>query len=171
MRMGLVRAGAWTVATAAAVSVSWLGVHRVLADTSYQQPHMLAGVTAPTSATPTPLPTPPPLPSSTGPAASRPASPTTTTTTATTTTTTTTTTSSGPGAGGGDQIESFTRPGGRIVISMGPNSASLVSAIADQGWSVHTWVEKTWIRVDFDQGDQGSVFYVTWNGHPPMVQD
>ena len=163
MRMGLVRAGAWTVATAAAVSVSWLGVHRVLADTSYQQPHMLAGVAAPAGATPTPLPTPPPLPTSSGSTASRPAPPPTTTTT-----------SSGPGGnsgGGGNQIESFTRPGGRIVISMGPKSAGLVSAIADQGWSVHTWVEPTWIRVDFDQGNQGSVFYVTWNGHPPMVQD
>ncbi len=160
MRMGLVRAGAWTVATAAAVSVSWLGVHRVLADSSYQQPHMLAGVTASAGATPTPLPTPPPLPTSIGSPTSRPAPPTTTTTT-----------SSGPGGSDGDQIESFTRPGGRIVISMGATSASLVSAVADQGWSVHTWVEPTWIRVDFDQGNQGSVFYVTWNGHPPMVQD
>lgn len=161
MRMGLVRAGAWTAATAAAVSVSWLGVHRVLADTSYQQPHMLAGVAGPAVATPTPLPTLPPLPTSIGSATSRPAPPSTTTTT----------TSSGPGGSGDDQIESFTRPGGRIVISMGPRSASLVSAVADQGWSVHTWVEPTWIRVDFDQGNQGSVFYVTWNGHPPMVQD
>ncbi|MBC3842540.1 hypothetical protein GXW82_27130 [Streptacidiphilus sp. 4-A2] len=30
MRMGLVRAAAWAAATAAAVSVAWLGVHRVL---------------------------------------------------------------------------------------------------------------------------------------------
>ncbi|MBC3842541.1 hypothetical protein GXW82_27135 [Streptacidiphilus sp. 4-A2] len=68
------------------------------------------------------------------------------------------------------QIQGYNRPGGRIVVAMGTSSASLVSAVADSGWSMHTWTGDEWLRVDFEQGTLDSIFYVTWNGHAPLIQ-
>ncbi|QMU75352.1 hypothetical protein GXW83_05870 [Streptacidiphilus sp. PB12-B1b] len=195
MRMGPVRAGAWAAATAAAVSVAWLGVHRVLGDSSYEQPRMLVAVQAAGSPAAPPLPTaigsaseraqPTPGASATAQASRSPAprhSPggaggtgSTGGTGGTGGTSSSGSNSSSGGTGGagvsdsGD-IQSYTRPGGRIVVAMGASSASLVSATADTGWSMHTWTGDDWLRVDFDQGTADSIFYVTWNGHAPMVQ-
>jgi hypothetical protein len=162
-----VNAGAWAAATTAAVCVSWLGVHRVLGGGPSDQPRMLAAVSAPLSSSAPPLPgtvgspTSHPEPSasasagrhrsaSPGAGTAEPAAP------------------SSPGDSG--QIQAFDRPGGRIVVDMGASSATLVTAIADAGWSVHQWTGTDWLRVDFEQGTSDSIFYVTWNGHPPLVQ-
>jgi hypothetical protein len=67
-------------------------------------------------------------------------------------------------------VKSYPETGGRIVVSMGATSASLVSATPDSGWSMHVYTGDQWLRVDFVNGTVDSVFYVTWNGHPPMVQ-
>jgi hypothetical protein len=172
VRRGLVRTGAWAGATAAAVSVSWFGVHRVLGDSSVTLPRALvvAVTTPPTSP-------PPPPPTGTGTAAAsasasasatasaaasaargaRPHQPSTAAHTATPTPT--------------GQVTSFSRPGGLIVVAMGATSAHLITATPDPGWSVKWWTGPEWLRVDFQQeGGQDSIFYVTWNGHPPMVQ-
>ena len=168
--MGLVRAGAWAAATAAAVSVAWLGVHRVLGDTSYEQPRMLAAAPV-TSVSPEPplpaaiaSPTQRPTPTASAPASprfsavpDRPVAPSSRSAAAGT-----------PAASG--QIEGYNRPGGRIVVDMGAASASVVTAVADSGWSVHQWTGDDWLRVDFEQGSLDSIFYVTWNGHAPFVQ-
>nr|WP_243876338.1 hypothetical protein [Streptomyces sp. 846.5] len=179
VRRGLVRAAAWTGATAAAVSVSWFGVHRVLRDGSYEQPSALVvAVADPTSAPSTP----PPLPTSIGsavtspspaPSPSRVATPSHTPRASTASATPSASPSPSPSASSTGQIQTFTRPGGRIVIDMGATSASIVSVTPDAGWSWHQWVTATWLRVDFQQdGGAGtdSIFYVTWNGHPPLVQ-
>ena len=166
-------AGAWAAATAAAVYVSWLGVHRVLGDGLSEQPRMLAAVAAPLSTTAPPLPATAGTPSSgstshassgtstgTGPSAgpsdraSASAS----------------TSASASGSGYTGQVQAFNRPGGRIVVDMGAASATLVTATPDTGWSVHQWTGVDWLRVDFEQGSSDSIFYVTWNGHPPLVQ-
>lgn len=165
--MGLVRAGAWAAATAAAVSVTWLGVHRVLGDTSYEQPRMLAAAPVSSASSEPPLPTAivsptqrptpsarvTPKPSS---APYRPAAPSTRSAAAT--------------AAASGQIQGYNRPGGRIVVDMGASSASVVTAVAAPGWSVHQWTGDDWLRVDFEQGSLDSIFYVTWNGHAPFVQ-
>ncbi|MHA6760308.1 hypothetical protein [Streptacidiphilus sp. PAMC 29251] len=172
MRRGLIRTGAWAAATAAAVSVSWFGVHRVLGDSSAKQPRALVlAVTVPTT------PPPPPPPTSIGSAAQTPSA-----------TPTPTATPSAPhdsgrphgsqapshtpsaSASASEQVTSFVRPGGLIVVAMGATSAHLITATPDPGWSVHSWSEPTWLRVDFEQGGTDSVFYITWNGHPPTVQ-
>jgi hypothetical protein len=167
-----VSAGAWAAATTAAVCVSWLGVHRVLGDGPSEQPRMLTAVSAPVPSSA------PPLPGSVGSATARPrpsgspgggrhrATPAAATAPGAPATT------PGNGASGDDsgQIQAFTRPGGRIVVDMGASSATLVTAIADAGWSVHQWTGTDWLRVDFEQGTSDSIFYVTWNGHPPLVQ-
>ena len=174
--MGAVRAAAWAGATAAAVSVAWLGVHRVLGDSSYEQPRMLVAAGA------TDSPAAPPLPTAVGSAGrSASASPSASATPTPSATahpgaTTRPSGGTGPGSGGGGSgsggsgISSYTRPGGRIVVDMGASSASLVSATPDAGWSMHTWTGDDWLRVDFEQGSADSIFYVTWNGHPPFVQ-
>ncbi|MFC1399721.1 MULTISPECIES: hypothetical protein [unclassified Streptacidiphilus] len=181
MRRGLVRAAAWTGATAAAVSVSWFGVHRVLRDGTYEQPSALVAVADPSSASPTP----PPLPTSIGsavtipspsPSATPSAGPSRSATRSHTPTASASPSASpspSPSASAAGTIQTFTRPGGRIVIDMGTTSASIVSVTPDPGWSWHQWVTDTWLRVDFQQdGGAGtdSIFYVTWNGHPPLVQ-
>ncbi|WP_370151824.1 hypothetical protein [Streptacidiphilus sp. EB129] len=162
MRRGLIRGAAWAGATAAAVSVSWFGVHRVLRDASFEQPRALVvavpSVSAPPPALPTSIgsavatssaaPSPRPARRSEAPPSAPP--------------------SSSPSGSG--QIRSYTPQGGRIVVNMGATSATLVSATPDAGWSMHYWTGPQWLRVDFQQGATDTIFYVTWNGHAPMVQ-
>ena len=177
VRRGLVRTGAWAAATAGAVSVSWFGVHSVLADSSAVQPRPLVVAPDAPAASPTP---PPPPPAAIGvPAETGSATPSPDTTTSAATTGATAVprrASSGPApaptASSGDHVVSYTRPGGIIVVSVGPASAKLITATPDPGWSVQTWTtEPTWFRVDFVRGGTDTVFYMTWNGHPPMVQE
>ena len=175
VRRGLVRTGAWAAATAAAVAVSWFGVHSVLADSSAVQPRPLVlGVNAPV-----PSPTAPPPPTAIGvpvqtpsatpssaPATAVPSSP------APHRAASSPRTPTPPPPASTDQVVSYTRPGGIIVVSVGPDSAKLITATPDPGWSVQTWTsEPDWFRVDFVRGGTDTVFYMTWNGHPPMVQD
>jgi hypothetical protein len=173
VRKGLVRTVAWAGATTAAVAVSWFGVHRVLADGSADQPRALVvAVTVPTTPPP-----PPPLPTSIGaPAETSSASPSPTPDTRPSATRSPLpqlpSSAPTPAPSPTDTVSSFTRPGGLIVVAMGPTSAHLITATPDPGWSVHTWTgQSTWLRVDFEKDDgTDSVFYVTWNGHPPTVQ-
>ena len=163
------RAGAWAAATAAAVSVSWLGVHRVLGDTSYEQPRMLPAAPAASASSAPPLPTGVATPTGTPTPTGSP----TPTVTVTVTPTAGPGPSSAPEAGAStanSAIQGYNRPGGRVVVDMGAASASVVTAIADPGWSVHQWNGDGYLRVDFMQGTTDSIFYVTWNGHAPMVQ-
>ncbi len=158
------------------MSVSWFGVHRVLRDGSYEQPSALVvAVATPTSASPTP----PPLPTSIGSAVTIP-SPSRSPTPSRSGSTTPSRSPSAPASASppptasatSGTIQTFTRPGGRIVVDMGAASAGLVSVTPDPGWSWHQWTTSTWLRVDFQQDGSGtdSIFYVTWNGHPPLVQ-
>jgi hypothetical protein len=174
VRRGMMRAGAWAGATAAAVSVSWFGVHRVLGDSSVKLPRALV---VPVSVPPT-QPAPPP-PTSIGTAVQSPSA------SATATATAPASPPAGPSPSGtpssrprpvtaasspSGQVTSFVRPGGLIVVLMGATSASLITATPDPGWKVQSWKGTDWLRVDFQQGTQESIFYVTWNGHPPTVQ-
>ncbi|SEL61129.1 hypothetical protein SAMN05414137_110201 [Streptacidiphilus jiangxiensis] len=164
----LVQTAAWAAATGAAVSVSWFGVHRVLADDGYQQPSAL-GLTVAGSVSLSPA----PLPTTIGTATQLPQSPTATPTHRPTpghSRSTTPSPSSTPSADATGNVRSYTPPGGRIVVSMGATSAELVSATPNSGWGMHVYTGDQWLRVDFTQGSTDSIFYVTWNGHPPMVQ-
>ncbi|MFF3326149.1 hypothetical protein [Streptomyces sp. NPDC002889] len=167
---GLVHAVAWSLSTGAAVTLSWWGVHTVMAGTAYDRPRALP-ITAQTSTTQAVEPQAssthrPPSPSATSPspgrstpAARRPgtgkppaSSP-----------------SSSPAYESGT-VKSHTVTGGRTVFDVGTRSAELVSATPAAGWQMQVWTQPTWIRVTFTQdGKESSVFY-TWNGHPPMVQ-
>ncbi|MEU1369523.1 hypothetical protein ABZ454_25780 [Streptomyces sp. NPDC005803] len=178
MQRGLVHALAWSLATGAAVTLSWWGVHTVMAGTAYDPPRAVpiaAGARSDRDAvetlsssthrprppasktpaarprtTPKPSPTPSRTPSRTPVGTPRPTS-------------TATATASGT-------AKSYGTDGGRIVFEFGADSAKLVSATPEQGWSVQVWTNTTWIRVNFTKDDGTTVsVYCTWNDHPPLV--
>ncbi|MFP1626989.1 hypothetical protein ACLB9X_17850 [Streptomyces sp. 5K101] len=166
MSRGLVHALAWSLSTGAAVTLSWWGVHTVMAGTAYDRPRALP-ITAQTSTPqtpseepaprpPSPSPTPSPVQPSTTPPPSRPspAEPSK---------------QPSPSASAGN-VKGYTVKGGRVVFDIGESSAELVSATPASGWQMQVWTQPTWIRVTFTgDGREVSVF-CTWNGHPPMVQ-
>ncbi|MFB7243238.1 hypothetical protein CW362_33275 [Streptomyces populi] len=175
MRRGLVHVLAWLLATGAAVTLSWWGVHTVMTGTAYDPPRALpltvAGATAEetrplasstrraepsTSAPSRPATTPKPKPApsksaspSGGPSPS-PSSPT-----------------ASPSASG--QVKSYDSDGGRVVFDIAPTYGTLVSATPNTGWSMQVWKTETWIRVEFTSGaDRVSVF-CDWHDGPPHV--
>ncbi|MCL6298625.1 hypothetical protein [Streptomyces kronopolitis] len=176
MRRGLVHAVAWTLATGAAVTLSWFGVHTVLSGTAYDPPRALplsgaqpeAGASPRVSSTHRPKPSRSPVehPSPTGSAPSGPVSPSATGGSGT-----------HPDASPQDsypsssdsRIKSYSTAGGRVVFDLGGRSAELVSATPASGWQMQVWKQDGWIRVDFAGSSHTSVF-CTWNGHPPTVQ-
>ncbi|MFJ8081348.1 hypothetical protein ACIQ6Y_12015 [Streptomyces sp. NPDC096205] len=174
MRRGLVHALAWSLATGAAVTLSWWGVRTVLDSTAYDPPRALpvtADATAPgskplaTSAS-THRPHPSPSPSASAPAkeSPKPSSPAPTRT------------PSPPAATGpapspsSGQVKSYATDGGRAVFDLRGSYATLVTATPETGWSMQVWKTESWIRVEFSSGaDRVSVF-CTWHDGPPRVE-
>ncbi|MDX3576235.1 MULTISPECIES: hypothetical protein [unclassified Streptomyces] len=171
MRRGLVHVLAWSLATGAAVTLSWWGVHTVMAGTAYDPPRALplvAGAAvrepkapAPSASGPGPsagpsrgpvrtpaAPTPSPSATAGGPSPSAPVV---------------------PGATG-RSVKSYDTDGGRVVFDLGKTSATLVSATPGPAWSMQVWKTESWIRVEFGSGaDRVSVF-CTWHDGPPRVE-
>ncbi|MFI7391534.1 hypothetical protein [Streptomyces tendae] len=186
MRRGLVHVIAWLLATGAAVTLSWWGVHTVMAGTAYDAPRALPITAADASvrdgesdggesgagdslasSTSRPSPSPSdsasPTPSRTsrepGPAPSR---------TAPSSTPPADPASPAPDTSG--RVRSYDTDGGRAVFDLGTSSASLVSATPGAGWSMQVWKTESWIRVEFTSGaDRVSVF-CTWHDGPPRVE-
>ncbi|MFE3737383.1 hypothetical protein [Streptomyces sp. NPDC059134] len=190
MRRGLVHTIAWLLATGAATTLTWWGVHTVMAGTAYDPPRALPlpvndaeGVSAASRAPldsstrrprePSP---PPPAPTSPSPSPEAPeggpsASPSASA-------------SADPGAvpapppspsasagsGSGGRVESYAVDGGRVVLELGAESAELVSATPDAGWQVQAWTEEYWIRVTFTRDGREVSVFCTWHDHPPKVE-
>ncbi|GGY02339.1 hypothetical protein GCM10010324_56560 [Streptomyces hiroshimensis] len=164
---------AWTLATAAAMAVSWYGVRTVLAGTAYEPPRALPisgtaapGIGEPASSTRAPGPPPSPSPAGSAAPSGKPQAPTST---------------PAPGSGpaqnpeaqprpGDGEVKSYPVRGGRAVFDLGRSSATLVSATPEEGWQMRVWKQSAWIRVDFMAGTKTTSVFVTWNGHPPQVQ-
>lgn len=168
MRRGLVHVLAWSLATGAAVTLSWWGVDTVMAATVYDRPRALPITAADAttqeskplaSSTSRPAPAPKPTrpspeptakPRTPSPSKSAPRSP-----------------DPSPTASG--RVKGYDTEGGRVVFDIGATSASLVSATPGAGWSMQVWKTETWIRVEFSSGaDRVSVF-CTWHDGPPRV--
>ncbi|MFD5814656.1 hypothetical protein [Streptomyces sp. NPDC127038] len=176
MRRGLVHVLAWSLATGAAVTLSWWGVHTVMTGTAYDPPRALpitvAGATAKETrplasstsrAEPSPSgspgrssasPRPSAAPSKSAPASgglsSAPSA-----------------TAASPSASG--QVKSYDSDGGRVVFDIAATYGTLVSATPNTGWSMQVWKTETWIRVEFTSGaDRVSVF-CDWHDGPPHV--
>ncbi|WP_369037336.1 hypothetical protein [Streptomyces adonidis] len=171
MRRGLVHLLAWTLATGAAATMTWWGVHTVMAGTAYDPPRALPITAAdavrqksivqePAAQTPKPQPTatsPIPTPTPTATATPEPSRSPTPTPSATASKTPST-------------VKAYDTDGGRAVFDLGTDYATLVSATPGAGWSMQVFKTETWIRVEFSAGaDRVSVF-CTWHDGPPHVQ-
>ncbi|MER6116249.1 hypothetical protein [Streptomyces sp. NPDC001743] len=177
MQRGLVHALAWSLATGAAVTLSWWGVHTVMAGTAYDPPRAVpiaAGARSERDITEnlsSSTHRPQPAPSKSPPASRRPApkpsaSPSRTPSRLPAASPRPTATATASGT-----ARSYRTDGGRIVFELGTDAAELVSATPEQGWSVQVWTNTTWIRVNFTKDDGTTVsVYCTWNDHPPMVE-
>ncbi|MFD5480796.1 hypothetical protein [Streptomyces hawaiiensis] len=166
MRRGLLHVLAWLLATGAAVTLSWWGVHTVMAGTAYHPPRALPvkaadaftrepeALATPTERTPPPKRREPGTPAATTSVKPSPAP--------------TPSPSTAPAASG--RVKSYDTDGGRAVFDLGKTSASLVSATPGAGWSMQVWKTESWIRVEFSSGaDRVSVF-CTWHDGPPRVE-
>ncbi|SOD86368.1 hypothetical protein [Streptomyces sp. Ag109_G2-15] len=162
MRRGLVHVLAWLLATGAAVTLSWWGVHTVMAGTAYDPPRALPITAADTTTQRSkPLDTPTARPAPSRSPSSEPPSPTPSRTR---------TPSTSPSATASGRVKAYDTDGGRAVFDLGPASATLVSATPGTGWSMQVWKTETWIRVEFGSGaDRVSVF-CTWHDGPPHVE-
>ncbi|MFF5442831.1 hypothetical protein [Streptomyces achromogenes] len=171
MRRGLVHVLAWLLATGAAVTLSWWGVHTVLAGTAYEPPRALpvpaAGASVPETASAPPT----PAASPSRPLTAEPARPTPVrTATATPARPRTPSPTPSPTATASGRVRSYDTDGGRAVFDLGPADATLVSATPGTGWSMQVWKTASWIRVEFVRGaDRVSVF-CTWHDGPPRVE-
>ncbi|MER7946665.1 hypothetical protein ABTY59_04630 [Streptomyces sp. NPDC096079] len=182
MRRGLVHALAWSLATGAAVTLSWWGVHTVLSGTVYDPPRALplpagpaigsaaSGGEPQTSSTRRPETTPPPAPeSSPRQVRTSPASPSATPSHRPSPTTESPT-GPPPAADSGSNLKTSSVDGGRVTFDLGETSAELVSATPASGWQMQVWKQPTWIRVTFTRdGRELSVFCV-WHDSAPRVE-
>ena len=169
MRRGLVHVLAWSLATGAAVTLSWWGVHTVMTGTAYDPPRALPitaidataqGAKPIASATESAEP-------SSSPSSKAPPSPTPSPTASRTPSA-----SPSPPASGvsSTQVKSYDTEGGRAVFALGKSSATLVSATPGSGWSMQVWKTETWIRVEFASGADRVTVFCTWHDSAPQVQ-
>lgn len=159
---------AWLLATGAAVTLSWWGVHTVMAGTAYDPPRALpitAGDASDPGAQALAPATTRPEPSTSGdgkPRTSRPDTPSPTPSPSKKRGPSPSPTASG-------QVRSYDTKGGRVVFSINRTYATLVSATPDSDWSMQVWKTDAWIRVQFASGaDRVSVF-CTWHDSAPRV--
>ncbi|MFI1714097.1 MULTISPECIES: hypothetical protein [Streptomyces] len=186
MRRGPVHALAWSLATGAAVTLSWWGVHTVLSGTVYDPPRALplpagpaigtaaSGVGPGTSPTRRPESAPPSPPAGPTPAPSGtrtpPATPSAAPSRRPDPTTPTPATAPPPSPDARSGVKTYTVDGGRVTFDLGQASAELVSATPASGWQMQVWKQPTWIRVTFtEDGRELSVFCV-WHDSAPRVE-
>ncbi|MFD6437422.1 hypothetical protein [Streptomyces venezuelae] len=180
MRRGLIHGIAWSLATGAAVTLSWWGVHTVMAGTAYDPPRALplaadddgggpdqaeplASSTHRAESSPSKKPEKPKSsrtpskpsksPTASGTHSEKPPSPDPK--------------NSGTGTG---TVKSYNTPGGRVVFDLGKDAATLVSATPAAGWSVQTWKQDKWIRVEFTGGAARVSVFCTWHDTAPRVE-
>lgn len=190
MQRGFVHAIAWSLATGAAVTLSWWGVHTVMAGTAYDPPQALPiptdvsaqsstaqGVAKPQSSS-----THRPEPKKPSRTPSIPQSQSGTRADRNTPPPSRTPTSPGspsgygspppssPSAAANGQVKSYNTDGGRVTFDIGETSAKLVSATPATGWSMQVWKNTTWIRVEFTADGANVSVFCTWHDHEPTVE-
>ncbi|MFJ6864848.1 hypothetical protein ACIQRS_11800 [Streptomyces termitum] len=182
MRRGLVHALAWSLATGAAVTLSWWGVHTVLSGTVYDAPRALP---LPTGAAADLLPADGaddvPLTSSTHsarpapPTSAPPSEPPEPTTPPPTTRPPATAAAPDPtppprSPSSSSRVKTYAVDGGRVTFDVGGEAGELVSATPASGWQMRVWKQTTWIRVSFTRGDRDVSVFCLWHDSPPRVQ-
>ncbi|MFI1013217.1 hypothetical protein [Streptomyces sp. NPDC020965] len=191
MRRGLVHAIAWSLATGAAVTLSWWGVDSVMSGTAYDRPRALPvnadnpttqGAKPQDSSTQRPpsrpeKPRPVKQSSSSkkpkhdsGDPSPSPSQKEKRDKSSTSPTPKTDSPSAGSKTESPSSVRAYTVDGGRVVFDIGETSAELVSATPNPGWRMEVWPEEWWIRVTFTKDGREVSVFCTWNALPPTVQ-
>jgi hypothetical protein len=165
---------AWLGGTALAVCLAWFGANMVVRDAGVSSGVQVinADPAAPATAPATP-PAPPTPPASATPTASDPrhssaaSSPPPSRSPSATPSAKPPATPSATAAAG--TVRSYTLDGGRVALLVSGDSATLVTAVPDSGFSVETWSGTDWLRVDFSSGAQISSLIASWYEHQPSV--
>lgn len=164
---------AWTLATGAAVTLSWWGVHTVMSGTAYDRPLAVPLATQPLSsstghsrspvpeASPSASPSPQASAPGSGPASASAASPSAGASSAK---------PSPKASARGGTVKAYPVSGGRVVFDLGTSSAELVSATPAAGWRMQVWKQDYWIRVTFTRDGREVSVFCTWHDHPPVVE-
>jgi hypothetical protein len=170
MTRALTGLAAWLAGTALAVCLAWFGANMVVRDAGMSPGVQVINV-APTTpaAQPSPPPAPPARPAagafstpraSGSPAASR---------SERSAATGSPSPSATPTASAAGTVRSYTLAGGRVALLVSGDSATLVTATPDSGFSVQTWSGTDWLRVDFTSGAQVSSLIASWYQEAPTV--
>jgi hypothetical protein len=166
MTRALTGLAAWLAGTALAVGLAWFGANMVVRDAGMSPGVQVINV-APASPAPQPTIAPPSNAPVTPSASARPAASQPGPSAATSTPSPSTTPSTAQAAG--DTVRSYTLDGGRVALDVTGDSAQLVTAMPDSGFSVETWYGTDWLRVDFTSGAQVSSLIASWYQHAPTV--
>lgn len=167
---------AWMLATGAAVTLCWWGVHTVMSGTAYDRPLAVPLAGGPLSsstrsaepsgspsqspsdsASPSPGPSTSPTPEASAgkPSQTPAASPRG---------------SQQPDGQDSGKVQAYPVSGGRVVFSLGASSAELVTATPAAGWRMQVWKQDFWIRVTFTRDGREVSVFCTWHDHPPLVE-
>ena len=177
---------AWLGGTALAVCLAWFGANMVVRDAGVSPGVQMINAAPVAPATEPPPPTNPPAPTTlpaptSSPraagttAASEPSrsaeassSPSPTAPGSTTPSATPPATPSATATAAGS-VHTYTLAGGRVALLVTGDSATLLTAVPDSGFSVQTWSGTDWLRVDFSSGAQVSSLIASWYEHAPTV--
>jgi hypothetical protein len=172
MRRVLTGLAAWLAGTALAVGLAWSGANVVVRNAGVSPGVQVinADPAAPLTVPPVPpVPAAPPAPRASGtPGESDPArsaavsSPSQSRSPSASPSDTATATAAG-------SVRTYTLAGGRVALLVTENSAALMTAVPDSGFSVQTWSGTDWLRVDFSSGAQVSSLIASWYEHTPTV--
>jgi hypothetical protein len=163
---------AWVAGTAIAVSVAWLGANVVVRNAGVG-PGMpvinaavlpsaaASGAAASGAATPAAVITPAAGAGSTSPrqAVATPAAGATGPSPS----------ASAPASSSAGDVRAYGLTGGNVTLEVTTDTAQLVTAVPDAGYSVMTWSGTGWLRVDFSSGAQVSSLIASWYQHAPTV--
>ena len=171
---------AWLAGTALAVGLAWFGANMVVRDAGVSPGVQVIDADPAAPVTVPPTPPAPPIPStpiaSATPAASHRASDPARSTASSRPSPSKTASAKAkakptatPSATAAGSVRSYTLAGGRVTLLVNGDSATLMTAVPDSGFSVQSWSGTDWLRVDFTSGAQVSSLIASWYEHAPTV--
>jgi hypothetical protein len=170
MTRALTGLAAWLAGTALAVCLAWFGANMVVRDAGMSPGVQVINV-APTTpaAQPSPPPHPPARPAAGASSAPRASGSPAASQSGRSAATGSPSPSATPTASAAGTVHSYTLAGGRVALLVSGDSATLVTATPDSGFSVQTWSGTDWLRVDFTSGAQVSSLIASWYQEAPTV--
>lgn len=66
-------------------------------------------------------------------------------------------------------MRAYALAGGTVTLDVTQSSVQLVTAVPDAGYSVTTWSDTGWLRVDFSSGPKVSSLIASWYEHAPSI--